>query len=174
MSALIPLMTDAGLAACFNASSTGLDIKIAAIAVGDAAYRPDRTQIALKSERARRTLTGGEKVGPTQIHVNTLLDSNEDFWIREVGFISDTGILIAVWSHPDTPLVYNKAGQKHLLAYDLALSAVPADSINIISMNAPINLTLATEFALLSTAIVRTQHMLILPKLKLQGSRYDA
>lgn len=166
MSVIIPVMTDAGLAACFRADKMGLDIKIASIAVGDAAYKPDRTQLALKNERARRIITGGKKAGPTQISVNTLLDSNEDFWIREVGFISDTGILIAVWSDPDTPLAFNKAGQKHLLSYDLALSAVPANSINIIAMEAPINLTLATEFSQLATAIVRTQHMLLEPKLK--------
>ncbi|MFL0830287.1 hypothetical protein ACJO16_25025, partial [Vibrio parahaemolyticus] len=67
-------------------------------------------------------------------------DGDTEFWVREIGFILKDGTMLAVWSDTD-PLAYKTAEVPLLLAFDLVLAALPANSVNIIGTGA--NLSLA-------------------------------
>ena len=163
---LLPVILESGLNAIWRAGNDGLAAQITHIALGDAGYLPNQSQTSLRAEKARYPIAGGSRVSPKQIHLTALADGPAEFWVREVGFVLSDGTMLAIWSDPAKPLAYKSPGVDLLLAYDLTLSAVPADSVIVQSSGASLNLNMATELAQLATAIVRTQHMLLEPKLK--------
>ncbi|MEJ8676008.1 phage tail protein [Chromobacterium amazonense] len=149
---LVPLILDGGLAAIQLASRDGVQLRITHVALGDAGYTPDVGQTALKHEIARYPIADGQSVGPRQQHLTALADDDKEFWIREVAFILEGGQPLAIWSDPQQVLAYKQAGMQLLLAYDLALSGVPADCVTVQSTGAGLNLALAGELAALATA----------------------
>ncbi|MNE13529.1 hypothetical protein D3C80_1063660 [compost metagenome] len=62
-----------------------------------------------------------------------------------------------MWSHETEILTYKAAGTDLLLAYDLSLSALPADSVTITSSAAGLNLTLAAPLAAMASALLGEQ-----------------
>ncbi|MDE1716033.1 phage tail protein, partial [Chromobacterium amazonense] len=149
---LVPLILDGGLAAIHLASRDGVQLRITHVALGDAGYTPDVGQTALKHEIARYPIADGQSVGPRQLHLTALADDDKEFWIREVAFILEGGQPLAIWSDPQQVLAYKQAGMQLLLAYDLALSGVPADSVTVQSTGAGLNLALGEELASLGAA----------------------
>ncbi|PTU67641.1 phage tail protein [Chromobacterium sp. Panama] len=149
---LAPLITAAGLAAIWRASNDGVSAQITHIALGDGAYAPAQSQTKLRGEQARYPIAGGERLGNTQIHLTAIADDDKAFWVREIGFILADGTLLAVWSDPKAALAYKAADVQLLLAYDLALNALPPDSVTIQSSGAGLNLSLASELAALAAA----------------------
>lgn len=127
---LTPVITSAGLNAVWNAQSTGLEATIAAIALGDGGWVPDNTATALHNEK-RRIPVEGARVNPTQIHLTGVEDGSLEYWVREVGFYLADGTLLAIWSDADQALAYKSAGVDLLLAFDLVLSALPAESVTV-------------------------------------------
>lgn len=152
--ALKPLITKAGLAAIWNATNTGVQAEIAHIGLGSQGYTPTFDQKALRAQVVKYPIAGGEKLSNSLIHLTALADDDKAFWVREVGIYFADGTLFAVWSSPDTPLTYKAAGTELLMAYDLSLEALPADSVTIVSSAAGLNLTLAGPLAAQSTALV--------------------
>lgn len=152
--ALQPLITKAGLAAIWNATSTGVQAEIAYIGLGSQGYTPTVDQKALRAQVVKYPVSGGEKLSSSLIHLTALADDDKAFWVREVGIYFADGTLFAVWSSPDTPLTYKAAGTELLMAYDLSLEALPADSVTIVSTATGLNLTLAGPLAAQSTALV--------------------
>jgi len=157
-STLTPIITDAGLHAAFNASNTGLAAEITHIALGDSAYAPATNQLSLVHEVMRVAVADGAAVSPTQIHLTALASGAQQFWVKEVGFYLADGTLFAVWSDPAQTLAYKAANVDLLLAFDLALAAVPADSITVQGTGQNLSLMMAGELAELATANVRTMH----------------
>jgi len=153
---LQPIITDAGLQAVFAASNDGLSMRITHIALGADAYNPTRAQTRLRNEKARFPVADGTRVSPTQIHLSAIADGTSQFWVREVGFILEDGTLLAVWSDPDQPLAYKTANVDLLLAFDLSLAALPADSVTVVSSGAGLNLVLSEELATLAAGQIRT------------------
>ncbi|KMN83293.1 hypothetical protein VK98_03490 [Chromobacterium sp. LK11] len=149
---LTPLITAAGLAAIWRASNDGVSAQISHIALGDGAYAPTQSQTALRSEQARYPIAGGKRLGNTQIHLTAIADDAKAFWVREIGFMLADGTLLAVWSDPKAALAYKAADVQLLLAYDLALNALPPDSVTIQSSGADLNLSLASELAAVAAA----------------------
>ncbi|WP_227105669.1 phage tail-collar fiber domain-containing protein [Chromobacterium rhizoryzae] len=149
---LAPLITAAGLAAIWRASNDGVSAQITHIALGDGAYAPAQSQTKLRGEQARYPIAGGERLGNTQIHLTAIADDDKAFWVREIGFILADGTLLAVWSDPKAALAYKAADVQLLLAYDLALNALPPNSVTIQSSGAGLNLSLASELAALAAA----------------------
>lgn len=145
--ALIPVITEAGLAAVFNQSATGLAAEITHIAVGDRAYTPTQEQTSLRHEVARFPIADGKMATPTQAHMTALDDTQREYWVREVGFFLSDGTLFAVLSNPTQPYAYKTAGNDFLHAYDLLLTAVPAGSVIVNSTGARMSLYFAEEFA---------------------------
>lgn len=138
--ALVPVITTAGLAAVLNATSDGVQAKITHIALGSSGRTPSKNERALVSEKMRVPVADGERINDTQIHVTGLADGATEFWVHEIGFILDDGSMLAVWSDTN-PLAYKSAAVPLLLAFDLVLDALPAQSVTVESTGA--NLSLA-------------------------------
>jgi len=152
--ALIPVITTRGLAAVFNAQNTGLAAEITHIALGDNGRTPSKNEVGLVSEKMRIPIADGARIDDHQIHLTGLADGDKEFWVREIGFILSDGTMLAVWSDTN-PLAYKSAEVPLLLAFDLVLAALPANSVNIIGTGA--NLSLAAwgeQLAAVATANV--------------------
>lgn len=152
---LQPVITEAGLAAIWRAGNDGLSARITHIALGDSGYLPAQTQTRLRTEKARYPISDGKRLANNELHLTAVADGDKAFWVREVAFVLEDGTLLAVWSDPATPLAYKSPGVDLLLAYDLLLSALPADSVTVESSGAGLNLSLAGELAALAAAYLR-------------------
>lgn len=149
---LQPVITEAGLAAIWRAGNDGVSARITHIALGDSGYLPAQTQTRLRTEKARYPISDGKRLANNQLHLTAVADGDRAFWVREVAFLLEDGTLLAVWSDPATPLAYKSPGVDLLLAYDLLLAALPADSVTVESSGAGLNLSLAGELAALAAA----------------------
>lgn len=130
---LIPVITQVGLQAVFNASNSGLQAEITEIALGDQGWQPDNAATGLRNERRRIQISNGERIAPTQIHITAVEDGTQlEYWVREVGFYLADGSLLAIWSHETQALAYKAAGVDLLLAFDMALAALPAESVTVV------------------------------------------
>ncbi|MCX2689616.1 phage tail protein [Pseudomonas sp. DCB_CB] len=154
---LQPQITETGLAAIFANDGTGFSAQITHIGLGTSGYTPDYKQKSLINQVAKIPMAGGEKLSPTLLHFTALADGTAAYWVREVGFYLADGTLLAVWSHPSSPLTYKAANSDLLLAYDLSLAALPADSVTIVSGEAGLSLTVAAPLAAHSAALVAAQ-----------------
>ena len=152
MSAIIPVITDAGLQAVFNTSSTGLQAEIDRIGLGVGRYTPLTHLTALQSEQQRVPVAGGERTGPKTIALGAIVQGDSEYWVNEVGFYLTDGTLFAVWSDPDRSLAFKSADTDLILSFDLALFALPADSVSVVSSAPEINLSVVAEFAALAVA----------------------
>lgn len=137
--ALIPVITTRGLAAVFNAQNTGLSAEITHIALGDHGRTPSKNEVGLVNERMRIAIADGVRIDDHQIHLTGIADGSSEFWVREIGFILADGNMLAVWSDID-PLAYKSAEVPLLLAFDLVLAALPANSVNIIGTDKEMSL----------------------------------
>ena len=154
---LQPVITKAGLAAILKATTTGLSAEISHIALGGQAYTPSAEQKTLRNELARFPISSGEKLSSTLLHLTAVADGTTGYWVKEIGIFLKDGTLLAVWSNLTEPLAYKAANIDLLLAYDLSLAALPADSVTITSTAAGLNLTLAGSLAAMATALVAEQ-----------------
>lgn len=163
---LLPTMLEVGLNAIWRTSNDGVSAQITHIALGDTGYAPNQGQAGLRSERVRYPVADGKRISSHQVHLTALADGNVEFWVREIGFFLADGTCLAVWSDPLKPLAYKAPGVDLLLAYDLTLSAVPADSVTVQSTGAGLSLAMAEEYAVLATAIIAMQHHTMKPYLQ--------
>lgn len=154
---LQPMITKAGLAAILRADNTGIAAQITHIALGTSGYMPSADQKSLVAQTAKYPIAGGERLSSTLLHLTALADGDRAFWVREIGFLLSDGTLLAVWSDSSTPLAYKSADTDLLLAYDLSLAALPADSVTIVSNEAGLSLSLAEPLAALAAAQLREQ-----------------
>lgn len=148
---LQPVITQAGLAAIFRATNDGLSAQITHVVLGSSGYTPAQTQTALRSKKGTYPISDGQKLSNTQIHLTAVADDAAEYWVREVGFLLADGTLLAVWSDPAQALAYKSPNAQLLLAYDLSLAALPADSVTINSTGAGLNLTLSEQLAALAS-----------------------
>jgi hypothetical protein len=149
---LQPVITQAGLAAIFRATNDGLSAQITHIVLGSTGYTPVQTQTALRSKKGTYPISDGQKLSSTQLHLTAVADDAAEYWVREVGFLLADGTLLAVWSDPAQALAYKSPNAQLLLAYDLSLAALPANSVTINSTGAGLNLTLSEQLAALASA----------------------
>ena len=162
MNALIPIITTRGLAAVFNAENTGFAAKITHIALGDNGRTPSKGELGLTNERMRIPIADGERIDDHQIHVTALADGSTEFWVREIGFMLEDGTMLAVWSDKDNPLAYKSTSVPLLLAFDLVLEALPAQSVTVVSTGADLSLAAyADKFISNATGTINTQRGVI-------------
>lgn len=154
---LQPVITKAGLAAILRADNTGIAAQITHIALGTQGYTPSADQKSLVAQTAKYPIAGGERLSSTLLHLTALADGDRAFWVREIGFLLSDGTLLAVWSDSSTPLAYKSATTDLLLAYDLSLAALPADSVTIISNEAGLSLSLSGPLAAQAQALIAEQ-----------------
>lgn len=136
----MPVITTKGLSAVFNAQSDGVSARITHIALGEHGRTPSKNELALTKERMRIQIADGERVDDHQIHLTALADGSTEFWVKEIGFFLEDGTMLAVWSSTQ-PLAYKSALVPLLLAFDLKLEALPAQSVTVVGTGA--NLSLA-------------------------------
>ena len=144
---LIPTITDAGLRAALAAAEGGIVARIHEIGLGTGAWSPTRTAVDLQAEVVRLPIASAERQGDTRLHMTALADGAHHFWVREVGFWLEDGTLFAVWSDPATPLAHKSTGVSLLLAFDLILDALPAESIEVIAGPLDLSFTVAEQLA---------------------------
>lgn len=154
---LQPVITKAGLAAILRADNTGIAAQITHIALGTTGYTPSNDQKSLVNQVAKVTISGGERLSSTLLHLTALVDGVGAYWVREVGFLLSDGTLLAVWSHATEALTYKSANTDLLLAYDLSLAALPANSVTIVSGEAGLSLSLAEPLAAQAAALIAEQ-----------------
>lgn len=154
---LQPVITTAGLAAIWRADNKGIAAEITHIGLGTTGYAPNKTQTALRTRKGLYPISDGQKLSSTLLHLTAVADDELEYWVREVGFYLADGTLLAVWSDPSAALAYKSAAAQLLLAYDLSLSALPADSVTITSTGAGLNLSLAEPLAAQAKAMIAEQ-----------------
>jgi hypothetical protein len=129
-----PTVTQAGLAAIFNAQSTGVEFALTHIAFGTAQYVPDGSETALQAEKVRVTIAGGGRISPTQIQIYAIAQAvaGSPFFVGEVGFFGDDGTtLLAVYSSTATPNLFLSDTVSTSVSYALGLAALPASSVTV-------------------------------------------
>ena len=154
---IVPIVTQAGLTAAFNAEQNGLQLDITHIALGAGQWTPDATATALVDEQQRVPVTAGQVIPPNQLHVSALVDGPQAYWVNEFAIIAD-GVVLAVWSDPVTPLAYKAENISIVFSHDLILHAFPPGSITVSNLTTDLNLTVLEPIAELATAAVATQH----------------
>ncbi|MFM0405215.1 gp53-like domain-containing protein [Paraburkholderia dipogonis] len=131
---LQPTITEAGLAAVFNAQNTGVEFTLSHIAFGSAQYTPDGSETALRVEKVRVPIAGGGRISPTQIQIYAvaMAAAGNPFFVGEVGFFGDNGAtLLAVYSSTGTPSLYLSDTVATSVSYGLGLAALPANSVTV-------------------------------------------
>jgi phage-related tail fiber protein len=90
---LQPTITMAGLAAIFNAQSTGVEFALTHIAFGTGQYAPVGNETALQAEKVRVPIAGGGRISPTQMQIYAVAMAalGNPFFVGEVGFFGDDG-----------------------------------------------------------------------------------
>ncbi|MDE1463353.1 phage tail protein [Spartinivicinus poritis] len=161
---LTPVITDQGLQAVFNADNNGLAAKITKVSLGTAGYTPKPNQTRLKEVKNTIGIASGRKVGKHQLHLNILEDSDKSYWVKEVGFYLEDGTLFAVYSHPTKALAYKSPEVDLLLAFDLALTALPANKVTIKDQGVDLNILIAPELAKMATAEITNMYRYIKQK----------
>ena len=166
---LAPTVTDAGLNALINAQGTGLAVSISHIALGAAGYNPQSSLTALVDEKMRVPVASGHNLGGGHFHVIALAQGEAEFFVREMGFVLEDGTLFAVWSDPSQILAWKGEGVDLHLGFDLSLTAMPAESVTVVTGELNMNLTMATEQIERARVHIRTmrrqiklQHQLVI------------
>jgi len=119
-----------------------MSLKVTHIALGDAAVSVRdgdglptagaRAMVALGNERVRVALTAGGDESPTSVVMLAEVPAGEpEFWVREVGFFTDAGVLLAVWSSDTTNLGWRGALTPWVFRFVLAWTDLPPHAITI-------------------------------------------
>lgn len=114
------ILTAAGLAYEANRKSLGLPIKLTEMSVGDgngAVYNPAATQTALRREVWRGPINAllQDATNPSYlVGESSLPDDVGGWYVREVGFWTDSGILYAIGKYPESfkPQLATGAGKE--------------------------------------------------------------
>ncbi len=129
MSAFQFIITDAGKAAMALAGQFG-PVTLGKISVGSAGYTPSSAQSSLQQEIKQLIPEGSSASGPGIIHITAKDNSADKYTIREVGLLTSEGILFAIHSQTEDILVKSVGGVA-LLAFDFAITNLPAESVTI-------------------------------------------
>lgn len=164
---LVATITQAGMKAVLNAQQNGLKVSIASVGVGDGAYTPSDNLTHLYNEQERVPILSSDiNTDENSITVHAILQSNKQYWIREVGFYLDDGTLFAVWSDPNYILGYKTNISQFLIGFKMKITTVPISSIQIINQGVDLNLFYAEEFIQMANAITQIGYAVVFNTLK--------
>jgi hypothetical protein len=153
-----PTITAGGLAEARRASEGGFKVSLTHVGIGDgngAGYAVSRDQTALRRERVRAPIGGGEIIGPSAVSLTTIIPPGESFAIREVGFYTGP-VLFAVWSD-SVELADRPSIASLVLALNLYLLGVPADAVTVSTSGMSLNIAVAGPLTDFSLAITQLQ-----------------
>lgn len=132
-------MTQAGLAACWNANHTGLSLDLTHIQFGSGHRVPDGLETTLVSPQDKAAIAAGFSVSPTQIRMTAIFTGNTSYPIREVGLWAGDpamggSVLVAYWSQAAGELAAKYAGVDFIFAHDMTLAGIiPEGSLTILA-----------------------------------------
>ena len=154
-SKLIPVLTEAGKQAVFNADTANIEVNITHIAVGAGHYTPTADRTALEDEKLRvEILSSSVDKTNYQMTLNTIFKDEElEFYINEFGVYLEDGTLFAVWSSPTRTLAYKSIWSKPIFAFTLKIVDVNLDAINIVDQGLDLKLNYESEFASILTSL---------------------
>jgi len=123
------ILTDAGKEAMAQVGQVG-PVKIDKIIIGSLGYIASAGQTSLWKEIKRLNTIGSSSSGKGIIHVTAIDNSADEYTVREVGLLSEDGILIAVYAQVE-PIIIKAAGSVNLLAFDWVITSVPPENITV-------------------------------------------
>jgi len=174
MAGLVATITQAGMQAALNAQQNGMKISIASVGVGDRAYTPSDNLTKLYNEQERVPILSSEvNTDEKSITVHAILQSNKQYWIREVGFYLNDGTLFAVWSDPNYIFGYKNDISQFLIGFKMKITTVPISSIQIINQGVDLNLFYAEEFIQFADSITNLGYSILDLKNQLDGFKSD-
>ena len=159
---LIPYITQAGLQAALDAHRQEIAARITTLVLGDSGYAPPLkngycTATALRQERQRVVIANGRRISDHQIELSALVEGNDAYEVRELGFYLEDGTLFALWSNPQQALAWKSDKVPLIIALELAFAALPANSVTVQNNGAPLELLLGKELAIAGTAVTNLQ-----------------
>ncbi|MEL8055044.1 MAG: phage tail protein [Pseudomonadota bacterium] len=161
MSALIPVLTNAGLAAAVNASSNGLQITVTEVALGNYGYSVDvnaagrAIQTELRNEIQRVELQSATNIDSYSVELGFIAEGTPNFWVREFGFYLDDGTLFAVWSDPNNALAFKSEDNPLIVGFELSLTALPPGTVAFEANGPPLELLNTGQLAVVTEAVAR-------------------
>lgn len=122
------LPTTAGIARAVSLSHQGLDLQITHIQIGTGHKAPDGTETALQTPAMVTTISGGGKVGTSQLRLTGVFASVSNIDVSEIGYWSgdpalSTSTLCYYWSQASGVLVSISSGVDFVLSHDMAINA---------------------------------------------------
>lgn len=120
------VITNAGKAAIAQAGTLG-PVVLSNIQIGNSGYTPQPTQTALQAPIKSLVPAGFSNPSSDTIHFTVSDESTDTYTCQEIGIITSTGILFAVYSQT-TPIVVKVSTTAAFFAIDLVITGVPAGS----------------------------------------------
>jgi hypothetical protein len=163
MTAIVPIITQAGLQASISAAQTGIAAKITHAAFGDYGYNVPvnsgghATATALRNERERVGVQHAQKLSSTLVELGFVADGDLAFTVREFGFFLEDGTLFAIWSHPDTALAYKSQVAPLIMGFELSLVALPNGSVTFEASGPPLELLASGPLAAVARSLAQMQ-----------------
>jgi len=129
-------LTNAGIAAAFNAQNTGFNLAITHMQIGSGNKVPDKTELALVTPQQKTTIAAGYSVAGNQKRMTGIFGGASSFSINEIGIWAGDpdagGTLFGYWSQATGQLTVKSSGVDFVFSHDMFLdSSFPGASITI-------------------------------------------
>ncbi len=157
------VLTEAGHQAMFTANNSGLAAEIVAVGLGDAAYAvatnsDGRTgQTALQHEIDRVNLRYGQRVSQEQLDITFTVETEQAYWVNEIGFYLADDTLFGVWSDAATPFAYKAVQTPLVIGLSWLLGSLGQHDITVHQTGAPLELLMTKDLAVIGTALANLQ-----------------
>lgn len=120
------VITNAGRAAIAQAGTLG-PVVLSTVQIGNSGYTPQPTQVALQAPIKSLTPAGFSNPSSDTIHFTVSDETTDTYTCQEIGIITSTGILFAVYSQI-TPIVVKISTTAAFFAIDLVITGIPPGS----------------------------------------------
>lgn len=120
------VITNAGRAAIAQAGTLG-PVVLSTVQIGNSGYTPQPTQTSLQAPIKSLTPSGFSNPSSDTIHFTVSDETTDTYTCQEIGIITSTGILFAVYSQI-TPIVVKISTTAAFFAIDLVITGIPPGS----------------------------------------------
>lgn len=125
-------ITNAGKNAMLDAQNNGITLRLTHVALGTGKYAPTGNEIALAGELQRWVITnGGIEPATHTVRFSSSITSAQELTAYEIGAFTDTGVLFAVASNTDEPLVKIYPDITFIASFGLALDDFDVSKITV-------------------------------------------
>jgi hypothetical protein len=120
------VITNVGRAAIAQAGTLG-PVVLSTVQIGNSGYTPQPTQTALQAPIKSLTPSGFSNPSSDTIHFTVSDETTDTYTCQEIGIITSTGILFAVYSQT-SPIVVKVSTTAAFFAIDLVITGIPPGS----------------------------------------------